>query len=119
MLQAKYDEVEEKLETLCDKEDLEVEIYRLGFPITVTIKPQLGSQVSLFDSDNGVTTEVYKAGDEKREMQIIFDEDLTIKFIGGFVIDDDLLNKIRSLSKKLHYLWLQLFFMEKTKADDA
>ena len=39
------------------------------------------------------------------EIQLIFGEDLTMRVLNDFNIEDDLLNKIKSQVKKLHYLF--------------
>lgn len=45
----------------------------------------------------------------------IFGEELTVRILNDFKIEDKLLNKIKNLVKNLHYIYLQIYFKEKTK----
>ena len=105
MLSDKWDDEYEKLEKLCEDNQITFHVQKDTFPVRFTIEPSIDemNQMSLIDDEpkNGIA------------MEFIFSEELVINFIGDFRIDDELLNKIKNAVKKLHYIWLQIWFMNK------
>lgn len=51
------------------------------------------------------------------EIKLIFADELTMQIVNDYVIEDNLLNKIKNQIKKLHYIYLQIYFKDKTKLD--
>lgn len=44
------------------------------------------------------------------EIQFIFTDELTMKVLNDFRIEDGLLNRVKNQVKKLHYIYLQMYF---------
>lgn len=111
MLNGKWEDEYEKLEKLCESNDLKFSIKKSTFPIRFIIEPMLTnadpSQLTLDGADSDV--------EEKNEisMEFVFAEELIVKFIGDFVIDDETLSKLKNQAKKLHYIHLQMWFRDK------
>ena len=54
---------------------------------------------------------------EDNDLEYSFSDELTLRSFGDFVIDDDQLNKIKNMAKKIHYLYLQLFFYKQKQIE--
>ena len=105
MLSQKWVEEYERLEKLCENNAITFHVQKDTFPIKFTVSPDRveTDQMSLID-------------DEKKNeisMEFIFGDELIINFIGDFRIDDETLNKLKNQAKKLHYIWLQIWFKGK------
>jgi len=105
VLSENWDDEYEKLEKLCVNNAMEFHVRKDAYPVRFTIGPRLieTGQMSLVD----------EAPQNEVRMEFVFGEELSVSFVGDFVIDDDLLNKIKSQVKKLHYIWLQIWFRDK------
>ena len=115
MLQTKLADQQDKLEKLCDDNDLQYGFKTDDFPIIVTIRPhwKKAAQQRIDFGEQEPTT------DPNARIELVFGHELILRSYGDFVIDDDLLNKIKNSAKKLHYTFLQLYFlhqMEKAKS---
>ncbi|MCL2223605.1 MAG: hypothetical protein FWB96_01410 [Defluviitaleaceae bacterium] len=107
MLDNKWNAAYEKLEILCENNGLEFSVKKERFPMMFTITPSLENtmQMSLEGDSAAKKNEI--------SMQFVFDEELTVRFFGDFAIDDETLNKLKTQAKKLHYIWLQIWFSRK------
>lgn len=108
MLDFDYQDMLGKVENLCTSNDLEFEFESSKFPIVAIIRPSEESRNQL----------VMDLGDESSdfvngEIELIFGDELTMKVINDFRIEDNLLNRIKNMTKKLHYIYLQMYFKKK------
>ncbi len=80
------------------------------FPIIVSIKPDLDERGQLkFDIGDIEESTNFVNG----EIKLVFDDELTMTVLNDFKIEDGLLNKIKGMVKKLHYVYLQIYFKRK------
>lgn len=109
MLKDDYEEELKKIEKVCNEEDLEFHFVKASFPVIATIEPtwQAKDQMRM---DLGESAESITNG----EIKFIFADELTMSIVNDFMIEDALLNKIKNAAKKLHYIYLQMYFKEKT-----
>lgn len=107
MLNFELQDMQEKINKLCDENDLEFNFETLRFPIIAKIKPNLESQNQL-KFDIGEDTDFVNG-----EIKFIFGDELTMTVLNDFRIEDSILNRIKNMTKKLHYLFLQMYFKEK------
>lgn len=115
MLPTKLADQRDKLEKLCDDNDLQYTFKIDDFPIIVTIKPHWGkaAQQRIDFGEQEPTT------DPNARIELVFGHELILRSYGDFVIDDDLLNKIKNSAKKLHYTFLQLYFLHQKKKESS
>ncbi|MFS8540724.1 MAG: hypothetical protein LOD89_01360 [Tissierellales bacterium] len=111
MLDIEFQEMRDKIENLCNKHNLEFNFEASKFPIIATIRPSEESknQLTMDLGDIDDTTNFVNG-----EIQFIFADELTMKVVNDSRIEDGLLNKIKTQVKKLHYLYLQMYFKMKT-----
>lgn len=112
MLSYDYETEIGKLEKLCKENDLDYEIKKAIFPFIATIRPdrEVKNQMRM---NLGGEHETFRNG----EIKLIFADELTMQIVNDYVIEDNLLNKLKNQIKKLHYIYLQIYFKEKTKLD--
>ena len=103
----KYQEALGKVQETCDSEKLMIEWSNHHFPIIATIKED--------DTDKDQVTMDMGEEEQKQlgQMRFVFDDELIIQVDDNFYISDDLLNKLKNQLKKLHYLYLQVYFKRK------
>lgn len=110
MLNFDFENAKEKIEDLCYENTLEFDFESSKFPIVATIRPNEESRNQLtigFGDEEEITNFV------NGEIQFIFADELTMKVLNDFRIEDGLLNKIKNQVKKLHYIYLQMYFKTK------
>lgn len=111
-INSKYYEAEEKLELLCDSNKLDFTFRRDTHPMVFHFEPVCREDaqacIDMPDDKKDV-----KEIDPESSLDMIFDEELIIQTSNDFSIDDVLLSKLKSAAKKLHYLFLQLWFSER------
>ena len=111
-LNIKFEEELEKIENRCIDNDLEYEFIKASFPVVAKISPDKVTQnQTVMNFGDGETQ--HKNG----EIQLVFLDELVVRVIDDFYIADDLLNRLKNASKKLHYIYLQMYFKEKTKSN--
>lgn len=116
---SKYGVLKEKLQGICDENNLTFSIQNKKYPFFMTVKPCTGvdSQMSMLeDEDNGDT------GYISPEAIIVFaykDGELTYKMSETINISDALFNKIKNLFKKLHTCWMQYYFRDRTENQEC
>lgn len=112
---SKYGVYKEKLQGICDENNLTFSIQNRKYPFFMTVKPisgMDGQMTMLEDADTGDT------GYISPEAIIVFaykDGDLTYKMADTINISDSLFNKIKNLFKKLHTCWMQHYFRDRTE----
>jgi len=113
MLYNKLIEQQKKLDKLCEDNDLEYTFSKEDFPIILTIKPlwEKAAQMRLDLGNDEPTT------DPDARIELVFGHELTLRSFGDFVIDEDLLIKIKNGAKKLHYLYLQVYFEQQKQKE--
>ena len=98
--------LESKLDALLTSMGLTGEFSTEQYPITYTIRSCEDSQTSLLDDD-------FKGFDPDAELSLVFENgDVMTKIIGRVSIPEDDMSKIKGLIKKIHYAFLQVFYLE-------
>ena len=110
MLDMDYEKELSKIEDMCIGNKLEFEFTKFSFPVVATIKPSRESKNQI-RMDLGDGSKSLTAG----EIKFIFGDELTMSIENDFMIEDQLLNRIKNAAKKLHYIYLQMYFKEQTK----
>lgn len=108
-----YNVLKEKLQGICEENNLTYSIQNRKNPFLMTIKPLGGmeaQQTMMEGMDNAGET-----GYISPDASLVFayrDGVLTYKISETFTISDALFNKIKNLFKKLHFLWMMYFFRD-------
>lgn len=112
----KYGVYKEKLQGICDENDLTFTIHNSKYPFFMTVKALTGmdAQMSMMEemSENNDT------GYISPEAVIVFaykDGDLTYKMSETINISDALFNKIKNLFKKMYACYMAYFFRDRTE----
>lgn len=109
MLEQDYGDLQDKILKVCKDNKLEIEIALTRFPVIATLRPDLEERDQLrFDTKDMEENTNFVSG----EIRLIFEEELTMTVLNDFRIEDDLLNKIKGMVKKLHYIFLQIYFKQ-------
>lgn len=112
MLELEFADMQEKILKVCKENKLEFNFESSKFPVIAKINPDLNQRDQMrFDidgSDGEITNFV------NGEIKLIFEDELTMTVFNDFKIEDSLLNRIKNMSKKLHYIYLQIYFKKKT-----
>lgn len=112
---SKYGVLKEKLEGICNENNLTFSIQNRKYPFFMTVKPCSGvdAQMTMLEGEDTGDT-----GYISPEAIIVFaykDGDLTYKMAETINISDTLFNKIKNLFKKLHTCWMQYYFRDRTE----
>ena len=91
MLSEKWEAEYEKLEKLCEANDIEFHVQKDNYPIRFTMKPRtvVTRQMSLIEQEKP----------NEIAMEFVFGEKLINNFIGDFHLDDETLSKIKTKPK--------------------
>lgn len=111
----KYGVYKEKLQGICDENNLTFSIQNKKYPFFMTVKPISGMDAQMTMLENEDTGDT---GYISPEAIIVFaykDGDLTYKMAETINISDALFNKIKNLFKKLHACWMQYYFRDRTE----
>lgn len=107
----KYNILTEKLQGVCDKNNLTYSIQNEKFPFLMVIKPLGGS-----DNQQTMLEGMDAAGETgyiNPDASLVFahrDGVLNYKISESFTISDALFTKIKNLFKNLHLMWMMYFF---------
>ena len=114
-IQLKYEGAENKLENLCEDNNLKFEFIRNSFPtiFRFTHDQSTAYQIELNETD------IPRPHDPNAAIEVIFGDEIKVRVTGDIEIDDDVLNSLKSGAKKLHYLFLQSWFCTHMKARQA
>lgn len=108
----KYNILTEKLQGVCDKNNLTYSIQNKKYPFLMTVKPLGGldnQQTMMEGMDNNADGTGYISPDAT----LVFayrDGVLNYKISETFTISDALFTKIKNLFKNLHAMWMMYFF---------
>ena len=109
----KYGVYKEKLQGVCDKNELTCVIQNNKYPFLLTIKPLSGmdaqqTMIAGMDDNDGT-------GYISPDATLVFaykDGQLTYKISETFTISDALFSKLKNLFKNLHAMWMQHFYRD-------
>lgn len=103
-LKNNYEKLHSSIKDYCHGRDLEFEWINSGFPVIARIYYKQ-------DENNQVTMgEDFEDIKPIGKVQFIFAQSLIIKIDDDFEIPEEVLNKLKNNIKKLHYLFLQVYF---------
>lgn len=109
MLEHDFSDLQEKIFKVCKENKLEIDIKLTKFPVIATLRPNLEERDQLrFDVQELDIDTNFVSG----EINLVFEEELTMTVLNDFRIEDSLLNRIKGMVKKLHYIFLQIYFKE-------
>lgn len=109
--EAAFEELQRKIEKICRENSLMCKFVN-GDPIRLVIWPDMSmeGQLSMLDEPAGHTG-------HGSVLTILFaDADVTYKISGGFVVSRQLLSKLLSNARKLHYMYLWAFYRQTVHA---
>ena len=109
----KYGVLKEKLQGICDENNLTYTIKNKGYPFLLTIKPLGGmdAQQTMMEGMDSADGTGYISPDAT----LVFayrDGDLTYKISETFTISEKLFNKLKVLFRKMHDMWMQHFYRD-------
>lgn len=112
----KYNVLKEKLQGICDENDLTFAIHNRKYPFFMTVKA-----ISGMDAQMSMLEETDESGDTgyiSPDAVIVLaykDGDLTYKMSETINISDSLFNKIKNLFKKMYACYMAYYFRDKTE----
>lgn len=109
-------ELQDKLEDFLEERHLVGYMQTGSYPITYMVKSSrsLDAQLSMLEeAENGIF------GQDARIVFIFEDGEITFQTIGHASLPDADLSKIKSLVKKLHYAFLQVYYLDTEKTIQA
>lgn len=109
--EAAFEDTQRKIEQLCRENSLVCKLVTSD-PIKLVIWPDMSieGQISMLDEPSGGN------GPDSLLTIIFADADVTYKITGDFVISRQLLSKLLSNARKLHYLYLWMFYRKTVHA---
>ena len=112
-VKGKYFTILSKLEKLCENNSLDFAFVPGDFPLVMSVTPDAYRDVQqkIKDDCDPVVIDA--------RINSIFGEELQVKMLGDFTIDAALMNKIKNMATKLHYLFLQLWFIQQGQNEAA
>ena len=108
----KYNVLKEKLQGICDENNLTCSVQNRTYPFLMIIKPLGGmdaQQTMLEGMDTGET------GYISPDASLVFtyrDGDLSYKVSETWTISANLFDKLKNLFKKMNFMWMQYFFRD-------
>lgn len=111
MLETDLTDLQDKIYKVAEENKLEISVEFTKFPIVAKIRPNLEERDQM-KMDFGEMDK--NSNFVNGEIKLVFDDELTMTVLNDFKIEDSLLNKIKGMIKKLHYIYLQIYFKRKT-----
>ena len=107
---ARFAVYREKLNGICEANNLSYVFVKNSYPIKLIIRPLggVGEQMSMLEE----ATEDNYISPGASILFTVKDGNLTYRMSKTFTISDTLFNKIKNIFKNMHYLWLQFFFRD-------
>jgi hypothetical protein len=107
---AKYEAQKKKLQGLCDEHHLVYSLEKNSYPITLTLRPtgEVGGQMKMPE----MTEDDNSRSPDATLVLSITDGELDIQTSETFTISATLLDKLKSIFKKMHSFWLQFLHRE-------
>ena len=109
-----FEAIASKLNELLAENMLTYKFSTAAFPITLTITPDasMDAQMTMYEqSDDGMSS-----SDAKLVYSFKVNE-IAVRVYGRLIITEALMNKIKGLAKKMHYVWLQCYFADSISTD--
>jgi hypothetical protein len=105
---AEFNNLSSKLDELCDKQLMTYEFDRSGYPIVLTIRPQKseGAQMEMYSQDRETCS-----ADATLKYRF-YTDGIEVKITGRLLLPDDIMNKFKSLAKKMVAAYLFGYFAE-------
>ena len=112
----KYNVFKEKLQGICDENDLTFDIHNKKYPFFMTVRPISGmdAQMSMME-DMGESNETGYISPDAVIVLAYKDGDLTYKMSETINISDTLFNKIKNLFKKMYNCYMAYYFRDRTE----
>ena len=109
----KYGVLKEKLQGICDENNLTYSIHNEGYPFRMTIKPLGGmdAQQTMLEGMDDSSSTCYINPDASLEF-VYRDGELTYKISETWTISATLFNKLKNLFMKLRDMWMSYFFRD-------
>ena len=110
----KYGVLKEKLQGICDENNLTYSIQNKTYPFRMIIKPCGGmdAQQTMMEGMDDAGSETGYISPDATLVFAYRDGDLTYKISETFTISDKLFNKIKGLFQKMHSMWMQYFYRD-------
>lgn len=105
---AEFNNLSSKMDELCDKQLMTYEFDRTGYPIVLTIRPQKseGAQMEMYSQDRETCS-----ADATLKYRF-YTDGIEVKITGRLLLPDDIMNKFKSLAKKMVAAYLFGYFAE-------
>ena len=105
---AEFNNLSSKMDELCDKQLMTYDFDRSGYPIVLTIRPQKseGAQMEMFSQDRETCS-----ADATLKYRF-YTDGIEVKITGRLLLPDDIMNKFKSLAKKMVAAYLFGAFAE-------
>lgn len=109
----KYGVLKEKLQGICDENDLTYSIHNQGYPFRMTIKPTGGmdAQQTMLEAMDEASGTGYISPDASLVF-VYRDGELAYKISETWTISATLFNKLKNLFMKLRDMWMAYFFRD-------
>lgn len=109
----KYNVLKEKLQGICDENNLTYSIQNRKYPFLMVIKPLggLDNQQTMMEGMDSAGETGYISPDAS----LVFayrDGDLSYKISETWIISENLFNKLKNLFKKMSFMWQQYFYRD-------
>lgn len=116
----KYIALKEKLQGVCDENNLVYGIQNARYPFRMTIRPTSGmdAQLDMLESLGDSSDAGYISPDAALVFAYL-DGDLVCKTSKQWTISETLFNKLKNIFKKLHALWTQYYFRSISALDGS
>lgn len=104
---ADFNSIDDKLVELLNDNQLVRRFNPDHYPITLTISPDISPEAQM------TMYSMAEDGASSRDAKLVFSfpvGEIGIRIVGRLIISDALMNKIKGLAKKMHYLYLQAQF---------
>ena len=105
---AEFNNLSSKMDELCDKQLMTYDFDRSGYPIVLTIRPQKseGAQMEMYSQDRETCS-----ADASLKYRF-YTDGIEVKITGRLLLPDDIMNKFKSLAKKMVAAYLFGYFAE-------
>ena len=105
---AEFNNLSSKMDELCDKQLMTYDFDRSGYPIVLTIRPQKseGAQMEMYSQDRETCS-----ADASLKYRF-YTDGIEVKITGRLLLPDDIMNKFKSLAKKMVAAYLFGAFAE-------
>lgn len=97
-----------KLKNICEENELIPVFKNKQYPVTLIIQPDTSGDAQMSLLEDGE-----RPNPKGSELRFTFrDGKILYRTTGGIELSEATFNKLKNLFKKLHYAWLQVYFLE-------